>query len=228
MTAAVGLFLHSCLDLPAPWSPTTKPTPLIVYGAATAVGAFTIQLARIANFHPIIGVAGQGIPFAESLIDASAGDAIVDYRSGDDAVIQGIKDALEAANVKEVFHAYDAVSENGSMENITAVLATGGRVHCVLPPERFVRTQPFSFPAGITGRFTSVGCVHEEAKEFGFVYFRYLARMIFEGKFKPHPYEVVPGGLAGVTTGLQKLKSGKSSAIKFVYMIEETEGAGKE
>jgi hypothetical protein len=34
-------------------------------------------------------VAGRGILFAESLIDKSKGDAIIDYRNGDEAIIAG-------------------------------------------------------------------------------------------------------------------------------------------
>jgi NADPH2:quinone reductase len=35
MTAALGLYVR--LGLPEPWHATTTPTPLIVYGGATAV-----------------------------------------------------------------------------------------------------------------------------------------------------------------------------------------------
>jgi len=228
MTAAVGLFLHNRLNFPAPWAPQTKPVPLIVYGAATAVGAYTIQLARLANIHPIIGVAGRGIPFAEGLIDKSKGDAIVDYRGGDEAVIKGIEEALKAAGQEKVEYAFDAVSEKGSIENIFEVLARPGTITSVLPPERFAQTRPFSYPEGITGSLTMVGDVHNDAREFGFVYFRYIARTIFEDRFKPHPYEVIPGGLAGVSQGLQDLKAGRASAVKYVFRVGETEGAGQD
>jgi NADPH2:quinone reductase len=93
MTSAVGLYQR--LGLPEPWCPA-KPTgkqPLLVYGAASAVGAFAIQFAKLSGLHPIIGVAGRGILFAESLIDKSKGNAIIDYRNGDEAVITGIKSA---------------------------------------------------------------------------------------------------------------------------------------
>lgn len=41
---------------------------------------------------------------------------------------------------------------------------------------------------------------------------------------KGHPYEVVPGGLKGVLLGLQNLRDGKASGVKYVYKIEETAG----
>ncbi|KAF2139997.1 uncharacterized protein K452DRAFT_59154 [Aplosporella prunicola CBS 121167] len=228
LTAVVGNYDR--LQLPHPWQPAPENSriPLIVYGAATAVGAFAIQLAQLSNVHPVIGVAGNGIPFAESLIDKSKGDAIVDYRGGDDAVRKGIADALKAAGVDTVAHAFDAVSEKGSNENITAVLAADGRVTNVLPPEKFARTKGFRYPDTFKTSLTYVGDVHGERKQLGFVYFRWMARMLQEGKLKPHPHEVVPGGLDGVSQGLQNLKAGKASAVKYVFRITETEGAGKD
>lgn len=43
LTAAVGL--NTKLRLPAPWQPASEPTPLVIYGAASAVGIYTVQLA---------------------------------------------------------------------------------------------------------------------------------------------------------------------------------------
>merc|ERR1711915_380286 len=55
----------------------------------------------------------------KSMIDTSKGDTIVDYRNGDEAVVQGIKDALKGQKLE---YAYDAVSEKGSIKNIASVL----------------------------------------------------------------------------------------------------------
>lgn len=232
MTAAVGLY--SRLGLPEPWAPnapakTEERVPLLVYGAATAVGAFAIQLAKVSGIHPIIGIAGRGIPFAESLVDKSKGDVIVDYRKGDDAVVQGVKDAVKALGAGELKYAYDAVSENGSHENIAAVLSSSGaRVTHVLPWERFAKTKGFAYPAHITPSLTTVGSVHGDQKDFGFVWFQYFSRLLETGRLKGHPYEVQEGGLGGLKGALEKLKDGKASAVKYMFRIGETAGAGKD
>jgi hypothetical protein len=70
----------------------------------------------------------------------------------------------------------------------------------------------------------SVGCVHQDQKDLGYVYFRYLAKGLLDGWFKPHPHEVVPGGLGGLEKALTNLKEGKASAIKYVVRIGETDG----
>jgi len=101
---------------------------------------------------PIIAVAGKGEKFVESLIDRSKGDAIVDYREGDEAVVRGIKDALKGQEVK---YAYDAVSEKGSFQNISKVLAEeGSKITLVLPGKDYS-----DIPNNIEHSTTSVGIV---------------------------------------------------------------------
>ncbi|ERS94836.1 quinone oxidoreductase [Sporothrix schenckii 1099-18] len=238
LTAAVALF-HD-LGLPDPWTTaaaTDKPdpwkslddsgkhgavaeTPLVVYGASSGVGAAAIQLARLANIHPVIAVAGQSTAFVETLLDKSKGDVVVDYRGGDDAAIAALKKAVGGRTVR---HAVNAISEGSSNYIVSSVLQPDGHVSLVLPwkdDERIKGT--------VQSVLTSVGRVHRDLKDLGFVYSRYLGRALSEGTFKGHPYEVVPGGLAGVQTGLQKLRDGKAHGIKYVFRIADTEGASKD
>ena len=221
LTAAVGMFAR--LRLPSPWLPATEPIPLIIYGAASAVGSYVIQLAKRANIHPLLCVAGKGAPHVEQLIDRSKGDDIVDYRNGDDAVVQGLKAAAKGTKIQ---YAFDAVSEKGSVENCSKVLDHDtGKITFVLPGKKY------ELPGNIQQTLTTVGAVHgvpDDLKEFGFVYFRYIQKGLEEGWFKPQPQEVVPGGLNGVETALQNLKDGKASAVKYVFKIEDTSGLQKD
>lgn len=235
MTAAVGLYL--CLGLPEPWRPTLAKTPLVIYGGATAVGAFAIKFARASNIHPIIAVAGNGAAYVETLLDRSAGDAVVDYRSGDAATVSGIQAALAAAGASDVFHAFDAVSEKGSFVNVGQVLSAkgdGSKMAVVLPYADYT-----GVPAHVAKTQTMVGRVHENVdaesaegkagirtggREFGLVFYRLMTRALEQGWLTAHPFEVVPGGLGGVERGLKDLKAGKASAKKYVYRIAETEG----
>lgn len=81
-----SLALYRSLALPPPWHPTTERTPLLIYGGSSAVGAFAIKLASRSNLHPIIAVAGAGAKYVSSLLDASRGDTVIDYRVGRDAL----------------------------------------------------------------------------------------------------------------------------------------------
>jgi hypothetical protein len=171
------------------------------------------------NIHPIITVAGRGIPFVETLIDRSKGDTIIDYRKGDESVVCEIKNALKASGSDErLFHAFDGVSEGSSATNLGKLVSQGGKIAFVLPVE------DGALPAGINKARTHVGCVHADQKDFGFVHFRYIAKGLLDGWFKPHPHQVVPGGLGGLQQALTDLKNGKASALKYVVRVEQTEG----
>ncbi|KAJ6158414.1 hypothetical protein N7485_011240 [Penicillium canescens] len=218
MTAALGLYQK--LKLPLPWSPAEKPTPLVVYGGATAVGAFAIKFAKLSNIHPIIAVAGKGVPFVEDLLEPSKGDTVVDYREGDDAVRSKIR---AAANGAPVHCAYDAVSEKGKP---CAALTKPGAITTVLP------TESDEAADGIAIRRTMVGSVHMPPaegkalgdKEFGAAFFQFIGRGLAQGWFSGHPYEVRKGGLGGLEGALKDLEAGKASAVKYVVRIAETEG----
>jgi NADPH2:quinone reductase len=236
MTAAAGLYVR--LGLLEPWSPARlkedEKTPLLIYVAATAVGAFDIQLAKASGLGPVTGVAGKAVPFAETLIDKSKGDAIFDYRKGDDAVVSGIKLTLKAAGLAEtdLNYVFDTVSEGSSFTNIAAVInPTSGQTTYVLPAARFA-PGGFKYPDGVKSSLTMVGSVHDaggdfsspdDDKDFGYVWFRYFTRLLEDGRLKAHPFKE-RGGLQAVGEPLKDLKAGKASATKYVFKIADTPG----
>lgn len=179
----------------------------------------------------MIVVAGRAQSFVEGLIDRSKGDTIIDYRNGDEAVVTGFKEALKNAGFDEVKHAFDAISEHGSFKNIIPVLAkSGSQLRFVLPDKEHE-----TIPKYVSWSFTSVGSVHKDptdeqkaigiktsGKEFGLAFFRLFSRGLQQGWLTGHPYEVIPGGLNGVAKGLQNLRDGVNSGVKYVFRIEET------
>ncbi|KAI9878974.1 MAG: hypothetical protein M1830_010028 [Pleopsidium flavum] len=223
MTAAVSLY--RTLPLPQPWTPAQSPIPLIVYGASSAVGAFAVKLAKQSNIHPIIAVAGKGCDFVSTLLDTSKGDAVIDYRPGPDSLFRSIRGALAAAKVSDVGYAFDAISEHGSYEVCGKFIRPGGMLAHVLPLD-----DGFRLPEGATANLTMVGDVHNVfgekpgAKDFGCTYMRAFGRGLEAGTLSGHPFEVVPGGLDGIQTGLENLKAGKASALKYLFRIGETNG----
>ncbi|KAJ3050980.1 hypothetical protein HK097_008057, partial [Rhizophlyctis rosea] len=225
LTAVIGLYAD--IQVPNPFDPK-KPkegekVPILIYGAGSAVGAFGAQLARLSGLKPIIGVAGaSGANFAKGLVDH-----VVDYRQGEDALVQGIEDVLKKEGLPpKLTYVLDAISENGSFEAIAQVVdPENGRVSHVLPPAKYAKAgENFKYPGNAQAIQTSVGQAHDSQKDLAFLYVRYIAQLLEEGRFKTHPYEVIPGGLGGVQQGLQNLKEGKASGVKYVYRIEETGG----
>ncbi|KAH6989785.1 chaperonin 10-like protein [Ilyonectria sp. MPI-CAGE-AT-0026] len=199
------------------------------------------------GFSPIIAVAGRGISFATSLLDLSQGDAVVDYRTGSEAVVAAIRGALKGAKLK---YAFDAVRSGSSyfdlckvLESDTAEGAKASKLVTALPiPNLQDASHPAAKEAGIAGAEYSefrqppgvetvsfgVTMLHDPSSErnrdFGYVYSRYLSKGLRDGWLKPHPFEVQPGGLNGIEEGLRKIKAGEASATKYVYRIKETPG----
>ncbi|EED23788.1 zinc binding dehydrogenase, putative [Talaromyces stipitatus ATCC 10500] len=229
MTAALALYQN--LSLPLPWNPAKTETPILIYGGASAVGAYALKFAKFSGLSPIITVAGNGIDFVKSL---NAADHIIDYRNGN--VVEAIQAALEG---RKLHHAFDAVSYNRSYENIVAVLqaSRGGQIDMVDPPSddsAIPNRDSWNWPEGIkfTRTFVSsaYGTPHKyrdetqaaEDHEFAYVFYRYISRLLAEEKLKPHPFEVLPKGLESVAEGIQLLYDRKVSAQKLVYRIADT------
>ncbi|KAH8900959.1 GroES-like protein [Thozetella sp. PMI_491] len=222
MTAALGLYQK--LQLPLPWSPTSAPTPLVVNGGATAVGAFVIKLAALSGIHPIIAIAGNGGSFVETLLDRSKGDAMVDYRKGSDYVVEQVR---LAAGGHAILHAYDAVSELQSVKMLSRTLEPGkGRIVTVLPQAE----DHLAVDAEVSQ--VMVGSIHEPNaggakigdREFGAVFFGFFALGLADGWITGHPQQVIDGGLGGLESALKNLEAGKLSAKKYVLRLADTPG----
>lgn len=222
ITAALGLYQD--MKLPLPWNPARKQLPLLIYGGATAVGAFAIKFAQLSNIHPIIAVAGKGIPFVRTLLSPEKGDEVIDYRDGDEAIRAQIK---AAADDGPIHYAFDGVSERECFENIAAVISGPGAMAVMFPP-----AGDFTPPEGVSVSQPIAGSVHFPPRkgntfdhaEFGAAFFQLMGRGLKQGWFQGHPFEVRPGGLAGLEGILSDLKEGKVSAVKYVVRIGETEG----
>lgn len=193
----------------------------MVYGGSTSVGSFAIKLARQANIHPIIAVAGKGASYVETLLDSTKGDAIVDYRKGADAVVQELQAALKKAapSFTHFPFAFDAVSEHGSTDIVGKVIDPKGAATFVL------RYNADSLPPTVRHTLTFAVDVHNDVaanRDLGFVGFRYFGKGLRDGWFSGHPFEVRENGLAGVEAALNDLKNGKASAVKYVFRIADT------
>ncbi|THV47839.1 hypothetical protein BGAL_0285g00080 [Botrytis galanthina] len=119
-TAALSLFCRQ--HSPPSWSPRADSVPLllIIYGASSSLGTFSIKLAPTSNIHPIIAIAGGISWHLHSLLDPSSSDEIIDYCLGTEQMIKAIKVVLGSL---ECHHALDAISLNGTWTPISHMLA---------------------------------------------------------------------------------------------------------
>lgn len=187
-----------------------------MYGAASAIGTFSLKLAALGKFSRIIAVCGFGSDFVSSLDIATH---IIDYRFTD--VVSAIKAALDG---DKCFHAVDAINTAASCSDLAQVIDPDhGRISVYLPREDYS-----SIPKSIYVGITYFGTVHgtrspfwdKECKEdvdFGYMCFRMIGRWLADGRMTGHPYEIYPHGLSSVENALKRLKDGGVSAKKFIF-----------
>lgn len=210
---------------------------MIIYGASSSLGTFAVKLARASNIHPIIAISGSSSSHLTPLLDETKGDALVDYRAGVEEMKKVVKGKL---NGLEAHHALDAISSKGTWVPVSQMLSPSTEkettyLSVVSGANKYNEEE---LGKGVQIVYTYCGTVHagayrpgmpkqgnvEEVKsdpEFGYLLFRYLARMFANGRFSGHPYVVVDGGLEGVGNGLNMLKNGKARGNKFVFRIGE-------
>ena len=236
MIAVFGLYQR--LGLSPPWRFIIISIFVIIYGAAGVVASYAIQLARQSNIYSLICVAGRGIPYVERLIDQSKGDVVLDYRNGKEQFVQDFRAAVQNVGGK-IEYVFDVVSEHGSWDNICQVLdCKSGRITLVTFGEEYKEIFKTIERSTIYVGAAQIGIdpdpwqkktgMQTGNEEFALSHFRYVSRGLHKGYFKPHPYEVVPGGLGGIQGALQNLKDGKASAVKYVFRLEETEGVPRD
>ncbi|KAI5780404.1 chaperonin 10-like protein [Geopyxis carbonaria] len=220
LTAVQGLY--TLLGLPTPLDPRpTAPIPLLVYGAATAVGAATVKLAAAAGIGPIIAVAGRGCDFVRSILPP--GSTLIDYRAGN------VEDALRAVLADTpCTHAIDAVSLPDTIATSANVLAPGATLGIVLPTP-----EGYEAPAGVDVQRFNVGWSHDmgalpgqerscpESRALAEKMLKWAMTEMEAGRFEAHPTKVIEGGLKGVEKGLGMLERNEVSACKLVYRVVE-------
>ncbi|KAJ1030739.1 hypothetical protein NDA18_001977 [Ustilago nuda] len=224
-TAFVGLF--DKLGIPEPTSDGKPATgadkvTLLVWGASSSVGAYVIQLAKIAGYN-IIAVAGAAKDSVREFgVDSSK---IVDYRDDRATVIANLN---KAAGGSAFTHVYDCITSQDTVETIVELLSTapnkGGKVTTVLSSayddkDTNVKLQK---EKGVSFDRTMCGSVHNDKVDFGTRWFKTVTEWTVEGKIKPNKVQLLDGGLDGVAAGLKLLQENKISNRKLVARIADT------
>jgi hypothetical protein len=210
---------------------------LIIYGASSSLGTFAIKLARASNIHPIIAISGSSSSHLAPLLDESKGDVLIDYRIGVEEMKNAVKENL---NGLEAHHALDAISSKGTWIPVSQMLSpsTEKETSYLSVVSGANKYDEEAIGEGVEVVYTYCGTVHsgsyrpgmpkqgnvEEVRndpEFGYLLFRYLARMLADGRFSGHPFVIVGDGLEGVGKGLNMLKEGKARGNKFVFKVGE-------
>lgn len=176
LTAAIALYVD--MKLPALFD-RIKPREDGEYKVLILIYGVT-KFARLSGLGPVIGVAGRASAFAKTLVDH-----VVDYRGGEDALVAAVSEILTREGLgNKIPYVFDAISENGSLEATLRPLdQNGSTVNTLLPPKLFAKDrESFKYPPGMNAINTAVPRVHSMHKDFGYLWSRYLGRLLEDGR----------------------------------------------
>jgi hypothetical protein len=104
------------------------------------------------------------------------------------------------------------VSELDTVELLCRCLEPhgGGKIATVNPRLRDTEVEKI-IPSNIQRHKVMVATAHDPAinAAFASTYYRLFGKWLEEGKFKGNRFRVVPGGLAGIDSGLNEMEAGK-------------------
>ncbi|KAK0471381.1 dehydrogenase [Armillaria novae-zelandiae] len=206
--------------LPTPDAPTQKSFPLLVWGGASSVGQYTIQLAKLSGLTVIATASPKNFALVKSL----GADAVFDYRD------PGVSSKIKEFTSDELSEAIDCVSTKDTIIQVEQSLGkNGGHIATVMPVSvtRPDVTCEFMLVYTLLGRVIDfkpayhypVIPKHVHAGErFG----KTMSELLVTGNLRPNPLKIVPNGLTDVQQWIEYHEQGKLSAEKIVYRISDT------
>jgi len=216
-TAAVGLFGPKWTGgggagLSAPWDEGNAGKyagqPIVIFGGSSSVGAYTIQIAKLAGFSPIITTAS---PSNFDLVKSLGATHPIDRKST--TLVEDIK-----AIAKDFKIIYDAISLADTQAQAYEILAEGGQLVLVLSP-----TIPEDKLTPNKKIIDIVGSGHiAKNREFIVGLYKKLPQLLESGDIKPDVIQYVAGGLASIPDQLELLKNNQVSGAKIVVRPPET------
>ncbi|KAF5369593.1 hypothetical protein D9758_002657 [Tetrapyrgos nigripes] len=213
-TAAIGLYAESPSGIGL--NPTFDSSVnfsgqvAIVIGGSTSVGQLAIQLLRLAKFDSIITYASAQ---HDSYLKSLGATECIDRK---EVSLTALSESVKRITSAPVTVVYDAVCSSQSAPVGYDILASGGRMVYVL--QDHIQNKVEDKKA-----IRVSGNVHILAnREFGKIMYSKLTKFLEDGIIMPNKVEDLPGGLAGIVDGLERLEAGKVSGIKLVAHPQDT------
>ncbi|KAI0071162.1 GroES-like protein [Panus rudis PR-1116 ss-1] len=216
-TTTIGLYgpPGSGAQLIPPWRPEGRGKytgqPILIFGGSSVVGTFAIQLAKLSGFSPIITTVS---PRNYDLVKRLGATHTIDRRLSPSEIISEIR-KIVSEPLKLV---YDAISIRETLQVAYEVTAPGATILEVLEPEL---EAPKEKNLNVVLHFGTFH-VPPSHRVLGVELFSHLTALLESGDIKPRNVEVIPGGLAGIPNGLERLKNNDVSAVKLVVHPQET------
>ncbi|KAF7771711.1 hypothetical protein Agabi119p4_6022 [Agaricus bisporus var. burnettii] len=182
--------------------------PLLILGGATNVGQYAIQFAKLSGFMPIITTASLR---HEDHLKTLGAHKVIDRH----ASYEILRQEVFATTSQPIEYILDAVSIPQTQQMAYDILAPGGQLQLVQAPE----ISPCSEKdVGFTKGLRSL----PENKEAFTTLYNHLTELLQNGLIKPVRIEVIPGALAGVSSGLERLANDQISGVKLIVHPDQT------
>ncbi|KAI5120694.1 hypothetical protein M0805_007657, partial [Coniferiporia weirii] len=111
-------------------------------------------------------------------------------------------------------HIVDRLSEADTQAQAWDLLAPGGAL--------VILTRSANIDEGKYPNKTLVNDIFGNLRALGVGSFAKLTEVLQDGSIQPNRVEILPGGLAGIPDGLERLRQGKVSGVKLVARPQET------
>ncbi|TFY84007.1 hypothetical protein EWM64_g14 [Hericium alpestre] len=220
-TAAIGLYgkkgaARGGAGLARPWTASGrdkyKGNAALIVGGSSSVGRYAIQLAKLSGFGPIITTASsRNAEYAKS----AGATHVIDYHTTSYADLP----AAVAKIAPSVPLVYDAIASPEAQEASWKILAPKGSLITTLEPS--VGKLGEEAEDGKTVHFVFGSSNSPENYYISNDFYDHLTSLLDTGAIKPNRFEKLPGGLAAIPAGVERLGQGKVSGVKLVANPQE-------
>ncbi|KAL8290524.1 hypothetical protein RQP46_002782 [Phenoliferia psychrophenolica] len=218
-TAVQALYFRH--GLAHPTAPIKTPEPFLVWGGATSVGLYAIQLAKLSGYT----VVATASPKNFDLVKSFGADAVYSY--SDAETPSKISAAYPTLSL-----ALDTISQSETTQATAKSLGKSGTtprkiLHLLAPQPGDnagvdVKIEPTLVYTVIGNAFEMRGAqypANPKDKVDMTAWLDYVPSLVASGKFKSNPVWKQPGGLDKISEGLELIKAGKNSGQKVVYTL---------
>ncbi|KAG2153981.1 chaperonin 10-like protein [Suillus clintonianus] len=215
-TAVAGLYgKHLGAGITPPWAKIVNDhepkKPIVILGGSSSVGSYTIQLARLSGFYPIITTAS---PSNEDLVKDYGATHFFDRHLSASQLMVAINKVTDSP----IRIVYDAISLPETQSVGWGLLAQNGILVLTLPA--LVKEDEGKGRKAVH----TIGSPHlpHNNQELFRSSWGMIEKWLLEGIIQPNNREILPNGLEGIIGGLERMRMEQVSGTKLVAHPQET------
>ncbi|KZV67572.1 GroES-like protein [Peniophora sp. CONT] len=183
----------------------------LVISGSSSVGQIALQLLKASGFSPLITTASK---HNEAYCKAAGATHVIDHKDVPYAELPvAITEVLCETPVSFI---YDAWSRGGSQQAAYSLLAPGGSMCTVMPPEVGERAKEDAQGRRVVIPYGSVNVEYHH--KFGTEMYAHLTEMLETGELKSNNVKLLDGGFEAIPAGCDELLQGVSG-VKLVARV---------